>query len=329
MKPADTSKPFASITLLGSVTQRAATSIRVPICDTYFSIGRDKDNHLSLPEDAAISRHHCAVGVFQGAFVLKDLDSSNGTYLNGKRVQGTVPLTLPANVTVGQTRLLVAPEQADANLEARCDQATYCGSGSIVIPAKAAFARRSEAFVVVDVIGSTKWVKQNEAQFAAMIVTMGKILQRALRAEPEPFLQCAGDGFFACFGEAQNALEAALELGPRLVLRHNPIPPLSIALHWGSASLSPTGERTGQDVYAVFALEKVRHVELGMSPAPVVPGVQQIVVMSGPFRSKLSEELQQRTVLAGNHRLKGLDGEQPVFRWLEAQPGDHPTVPLA
>jgi hypothetical protein len=93
--------------------------------------------------------------------------------------------------------------------------------------------------------------------------------------------------------------------------------------------LSPTGERTGQDVYAVFALEKVRHVELGMSPAPVVPGVQQIVVMSGPFRSKLSEELQQRTVLAGNHRLKGLDGEQPVFRWLEAQPGDHPTVPLA
>jgi len=329
MKTPEAAKPFASITLLGSVTQRAATSIRVPICDTYFSIGRDKDNHLSLPEDAAISRRHCAVGVFQGTFVLKDLNSSNGTYLNGKRVQGTVPLTLPANVTVGQTRLLVAPEQADANLEARCEQATYCGSGSIVIPARAAFARRSEAFMVVDVIGSTKWVKQNEGQFAAMIVTMGKVLQRALRAEPEPFLQCAGDGFFACFGKTESALEAALELGPRLILRHNPVPPLSIALHWGSASLSPTGERTGQDVYAVFALEKVRHAEPGMSPVQTASGVQQIIVMSEPFRSKLATEQQQQTAPMGHHRLKGLDGEQQVFRWMEAQAGDHPTVPLA
>jgi len=319
MTTADEIKPLASVTLLGSVTQRAVNAIRLPICENCFSIGRDKDNHLSLPHDAAVSRHHCAIRVVGGAFQLKDLDSSNGTYVNGRRVQGTVSLTLPAQVTVGQSRLLVAPEQTDNASETQCEQATFCGSGSIVIPAKAVFERRSEAFMVVDVIGSTQLVKQNEAQFAAMIVTMGKILQHALRAEPEPFLQCAGDGFLACFGRAEAALKAALDLGPRLVARHNPVPPLSVALHWGAASLSPTGERTGQDVYGVFALEKVRHAGPELVPTQTVIGIRQLVVMSERFRSKLDPVRQQQTESVGRYRLKGLDGEQQVFRWVKTE----------
>jgi class 3 adenylate cyclase len=314
----DAIKPLASVTLLGSVTQRAANAVCLPMAEAVFSIGRDKDNHLSLPHDAAVSRHHCAVAVEGGAFVLKDLNSSNGTYLNGKRVQGTVPLPLPAQVTVGQSRLLVAPERANDASETQCEQATFCGSGSIVIPAKAAFERRSEAFVVVDVIGSTQLVKQNEAQFTGIVVTMGKILQHALRAEPEPFLQGTGDGFFVCFGSAQAALDASLGLGPRLASRHEQVPPLSIALHWGSASLSPTGERTGQDVYGVFALEKVRHVEPGLALTQVANGVRQLIVMSEMFRAKLDPAQQQRTEPVGRYRLKGLDGEPQVFRWTGA-----------
>lgn len=299
------------------MTQRAVNAARLPICEALFSIGRDKDNQLSLPHDAAVSRHHCAISVVGGEFQLKDLNSSNGTYLNGKRVQGTVPLALPAQVTVGQSRLLVAPEQTDIASETLCEQATFCGSGSIVIPARAVLERRSEAFMVVDVIGSTQLVKQNEAQFAAVIVTMGKVLQHALRTESEPFLQCTGDGFLACFGDAQAALNAALELGPRLAARHDPVPPLSVALHWGSASLSPTGDRTGQDVHGVFALEKVRHVEPEMAPTRRASGVRQLIVMSERFRSKLGPSRQQQTTSVGRYRLKGFDGEQQVFRWVE------------
>jgi pSer/pThr/pTyr-binding forkhead associated (FHA) protein len=324
----DASRPLASVTLLGSVTQRAAHAARMPVCETFFNIGRDKDNHLSLPHDAAVSRHHCVIIATGGEFQLKDLNSSNGTYLNGKRVQGVVPLALPAQVTIGQSRLLVAPEKADSNAESQCEQATFCGSGSIVIPAKAVLERRSEAFMVVDVIGSTQLVKQNEAQFAATIVTMGKILQHTLRAEPEPFLQCTGDGFLACFSAAQVALNAALELGPRLAARHNPLPPLSVALHWGSASLSPTGERTGQDVHGVFALEKVRHEAPKMAPAVTASGACQIVVMSERFRSMLNLAWQQQTQEVGRYRLKGLDGEQSVFRWVETPVSDKPTVPI-
>jgi class 3 adenylate cyclase len=317
-KTPDASKPLASITLLGSVTHRAVNAIQVPVYGTLFSIGRDKDNQLSLPHDAAISRHHCAIIMVEGAFQIRDLNSSNGTYLNGKRVQGTMPLTLPAQVTIGQSRLLVALEQADGAAETQCEQATFCGSGSIVIPAKGAFERRSEAFMVVDVIGSTQLVKQNEAQFAAMIVTMGRILQHALRTEPEPFLQCTGDGFLACFDRAETALEIALELGPHLAVRHDPPPPISIALHWGSASLSPTGEHTGRDVYGVFALEKVRHADTALMAVPATAGVRRIVVMSELFRSKLDVSRQQQTAPVGRYRLKGLDGEQQVFRWVEA-----------
>lgn len=327
MTPEGVCKPAASVTLLGTVTQRVANAVRMPISGSHFSIGRDKDNHLSVPQDAAVSRHHCVISVTHGTFALKDLNSSNGTYLNGKRVQGAVPMSLPAQVIVGQTRLLVAAEEVSRNAEAQCEQATFCGSGSIVIPARAVLERRSEAFMVVDVIGSTQLVKLNEARFAETIVTMGKILQHALRGEPEPFLQCTGDGFLACFGTAQVALAAALDLGLRMAARGNSPPPFSVALHWGSASLSATGERTGQDVHGVFALEKVRHAEPGLMPSKAASGACQLIVMSERFRSKLNPESQQQAELVGTYRLKGLDGEQAIFRWLDAPVQRQPGAP--
>ena len=55
-KNPEASKPLASITLLGSVTQRANNVLAVPIVEACFTIGRDKNNNLSLPQDAAISR---------------------------------------------------------------------------------------------------------------------------------------------------------------------------------------------------------------------------------------------------------------------------------
>jgi class 3 adenylate cyclase len=311
----DASRPLASITLLGSVTQRAANVLRVPIVESSFTVGRDKDNHLSLPKDAAISRHHCVIETVAAGFLLRDLNSSNGTYLNGKRVQGAVPLPLPAQLTLGQTRLLIARTDAGSDAESRCEQATLCGSGSIVIPAKGAFQRRSEAFLVVDVIGSTQLVKQNERQFAATIAALGKIIEHAMHAEPEPFLQCTGDGFFACFGKARTALETALELGAQLTARRVKPPPLSVALHWGSASFAPTGERTGQDVHGVFALEKLRHAEPRLAAARPAAGDRPLVVMSAPFWLKLTPAHQKQTEPMGRHRLKGLDEEIQVFCW--------------
>jgi len=59
----------------------------VPIPGAQFVIGRHKECHLKA-NGATISQHHCAVLVRDGKVFIRDFDSTNGTYVNHKRVCG-------------------------------------------------------------------------------------------------------------------------------------------------------------------------------------------------------------------------------------------------
>ena len=54
-------------------------------------IGRGNDCEVILPE-RQISRYHAEILHETGKFFLHDLESKNGTHLNGNQVKGTVPL---------------------------------------------------------------------------------------------------------------------------------------------------------------------------------------------------------------------------------------------
>jgi serine/threonine-protein kinase len=51
-----------------------------------FLIGRTKDSHLCLPDDRFFSRHHCLLEINPPRCFLRDLGSTNGTFVNGVRV---------------------------------------------------------------------------------------------------------------------------------------------------------------------------------------------------------------------------------------------------
>src|SRR5437588_1232087 len=51
-----------------------------------FLIGRSDDAHLYLPEDKFFSRHHCLIEIAPPRVFLRDLASTNGTFVNGQRV---------------------------------------------------------------------------------------------------------------------------------------------------------------------------------------------------------------------------------------------------
>src|SRR5712692_7060189 len=51
-----------------------------------FLIGRSEDAHLYLPEDKFFSRHHCLLEIAPPRCFLRDLGSTNGTFVNGQRV---------------------------------------------------------------------------------------------------------------------------------------------------------------------------------------------------------------------------------------------------
>ena len=54
-----------------------------------FMIGRSEDSHFCLPHDRFFSRHHCIVEIAPPQAFLRDLGSTNGTFVNGIRVEST------------------------------------------------------------------------------------------------------------------------------------------------------------------------------------------------------------------------------------------------
>src|SRR5450759_4803854 len=58
---------------------------RVPVDPIPFLIGRQPENHLIL-RDSRVSRSHARIVVENGAYVLEDIGSRHGTFVNGKRV---------------------------------------------------------------------------------------------------------------------------------------------------------------------------------------------------------------------------------------------------
>jgi eukaryotic-like serine/threonine-protein kinase len=71
-----------------------------------FLIGRSPDAHLCLPNDRYFSRNHCLLEMNPPHSYLRDLNSTNGTFLNGHRVQDAF-LKNGDRIQCGETILIV------------------------------------------------------------------------------------------------------------------------------------------------------------------------------------------------------------------------------
>src|SRR5688572_3715667 len=72
-----------------------------------FMIGRSEDAQFCLPQDRFFSRHHCLLEIAPPQCFLRDLGSTNGTYVNGIRVE-TAHLKHGDRIQGGETVLQVA-----------------------------------------------------------------------------------------------------------------------------------------------------------------------------------------------------------------------------
>src|SRR5262245_27954615 len=61
----------------------------IPILNTVLFIGRNSDCHVCL-HSRAVSKRHCAVVAWAGKVRVRDLQSRNGTYINGRPIVGEV-----------------------------------------------------------------------------------------------------------------------------------------------------------------------------------------------------------------------------------------------
>jgi FHA domain/von Willebrand factor type A domain len=78
--------------------------------DSATSIGRARANDITL-DDLAVSAQHCRIRPEEGRFVLLDLDSTNGTFVNERRVSAS-PLVEGDLIRIGDTTLQLRSEQS-------------------------------------------------------------------------------------------------------------------------------------------------------------------------------------------------------------------------
>src|SRR5437763_7260576 len=81
---------------------------RVPVKTPVVNIGRADYNDLVFP-DASVSTAHAKLQQREGVWVLVDLDSTNGTFVDGERVEGEAPLAPGATVRLGDVQLVFEP----------------------------------------------------------------------------------------------------------------------------------------------------------------------------------------------------------------------------
>lgn len=115
---------------------------RVPLRDNRFIFGRGGDCDETITDDHLISRQHCEVVLYKGSYLLHDLNSRNGTLVNGKPIEA-VKLVDRGVFQVGSmfVRFFLTPESAAAtpaaNYPRNAVPATRPGAGQeTVAPAK-------------------------------------------------------------------------------------------------------------------------------------------------------------------------------------------------
>lgn len=81
----------------------------------HSSIGRHPENRIQIL-DRVVSKEHCVVYLERNkGYILKDLGSLNGTYVNKKRVENEILLHDGDEVTLGNTRcMFLSDEMADS-----------------------------------------------------------------------------------------------------------------------------------------------------------------------------------------------------------------------
>src|SRR5580692_9379850 len=70
-----------------------------------YTLGRSSANELCYPEDAGLSRQHLALEKDGDTWLVRDLGSKNGTFVNGLRITSPHPLSKNDRVTAGHIAL--------------------------------------------------------------------------------------------------------------------------------------------------------------------------------------------------------------------------------
>ena len=102
---------------------------RIVNLGAHTTLGRHPDNTVQLL-DRIVSKNHCNIDLVDGKWILKDLGSLNGTFVNGQRMTGERELFPNDEVMVGSTRIIF---EEDASRASRQPPPAAAGGGQVTM----------------------------------------------------------------------------------------------------------------------------------------------------------------------------------------------------
>ena len=76
----------------------------IPVRKKIVTIGRLEDNDITI-DNLGVSRHHARISMENNIFILKDLNSLNGTFVNNKRID-SCELNSGDHILIGKHELV-------------------------------------------------------------------------------------------------------------------------------------------------------------------------------------------------------------------------------
>ncbi len=268
---------------------------RLPI-QGNLSIGRSPKNSLVL-DSPKISRRHAIINVQNvGEFWLIDLGSSNGTFLNKRRVHQPVRLCDLDQIIIGDF-VFAFRQPVDVTDEYQ----------STVIERTIREIENVPCWLLVaDIENFTPLSRSlTSDKLATLIGGWVAACKEIIEAHAGMIDKYLGDGFFAYWREDQDAAKnvaAALDQLKQAQAKNEPR--FRLALHFGLVAIGGVpsmGEESlmGKDVNFVFRMEKL------------AGSLKILVLTSATGQNKLGSLI--TTEPAGSHELKGFEGKHEFF----------------
>jgi pilus assembly protein CpaF len=125
------------------LTEKSGKSRRLTF-DADVTVGRGTDNAICLP-GVNVSKKHTRIGFCEGKIVVLDLGSTNGTWLNGKKLEAPAALSADDRLQVGDFVISLEALPAAAEGTPLAPASTSAPGASRIPPPAAAHARVLES----------------------------------------------------------------------------------------------------------------------------------------------------------------------------------------
>ena len=88
------------------ITSGGKAGLEIPLGSEPLTIGRASDAGLQIRDDYT-STHHARLLLWGSEWVVQDLDSTNGTFVDGRRIDSPTPIQPGVPVKVGATTFVL------------------------------------------------------------------------------------------------------------------------------------------------------------------------------------------------------------------------------